>query len=209
MSAAASLSRSFLALARALDGRPQSGGQATAATIDALRRRDERAWTVLFEREAPALLRYAYARLGRWEDAEDAVSRVFQEAWQHIDGLEDRGLPPRAWLFGIARHVVRTARRRLLRRPPVISLEAVAAATPGPDPQQLELVHALRRLPAKDAEVVTLRFLHGLSLAETALAMGTTVDAVKARQARALRRLRAALEASPTARGSRAPDRGR
>ena len=54
----------------------------------------------------------------------------------------------------------------------------------------VDLAAALRRLPSSQAEVVTLRFVHGLSLEETAEALGATVDAVKARQARALTRLR-------------------
>ncbi len=205
MISALSFRGSLLALARAFEPRPHASPPPAGPTIDALRRRDEGAWTALFEREARPLLRYAYSRLGRWPDAEDAVSRVFQEAWQHIDSLEDRGLPPRAWLFGIARHVVGTMRRGLARRPPIVSLDAVTASTPGPDGLQIELARALQRLPAKDAEVLTLRFLHGLSLAETALAMDTTVDAVKARQARALRRLRSELEGNLTAPESRAP----
>jgi RNA polymerase sigma-70 factor (ECF subfamily) len=57
----------------------------------------------------------------------------------------------------------------------------------------LDLARALQGLKPAFAEVVTLRFLHGLSLQETALALQTTVDAVKSRQARALDELRKTL----------------
>lgn len=89
-----------------------------------LRQRDERAWQDLFEREWTDIYRYAHARTASTADAEDLTARVFEEAWKHIDSVEDRGLPARAWLFGIARHVVASHRRKLLRRPPIVALEA-------------------------------------------------------------------------------------
>jgi RNA polymerase sigma-70 factor (ECF subfamily) len=160
-----------------------------------LRQRDERAWQDLFEREWTDIYRYAHARTASTADAEDLTARVFEEAWKHIDSVEDRGLPARAWLFGIARHVVASHRRKLLRRPPIVALEAFDGVDGGTadGTATLDLARALQGLKPAFAEVVTLRFLHGLSLQETALALQTTVDAVKSRQARALDELRKTL----------------
>lgn len=58
------------------------------------------------------------------------------------------------------------------------------------DPERLDLARAIGNLERAHAEVITLRFLHGLSLAEAAAALSTTVDAIKGRQARALAALR-------------------
>jgi RNA polymerase sigma factor (sigma-70 family) len=59
----------------------------------------------------------------------------------------------------------------------------------------LDLVTALQSIEALQAEVVALRYIHGLSLEETAGVLKTTVDAVKGRQKRALIALRERLEA--------------
>jgi RNA polymerase sigma-70 factor (ECF subfamily) len=187
-------------LALALASEAEAGDEAPLPRADGgfiarLRRREPGAWRQLFDAEMPAIYRYAYSRVPRAEDAEDLASLVFEQAWRSAEHLEDRGLPPRAWLFGIARHVVTEHRRRLFRAPPVVALEAFDAPDVGLEghAEQLALAKAVASLPRADAEVVTLRFLHGLSLAETAEALGITVDAVKARQGRALRKLRELL----------------
>ncbi|WP_322817872.1 sigma-70 family RNA polymerase sigma factor [Tepidiforma sp.] len=188
------------ALALALgtaEGAPEDAppGRPAEGWIARLRRREAGAWRRLFDEEMPAIYRYVLSRVPRAEDAEDLAALVFEQAWRSVEHLEDRGLPPRAWLFGIARHVVTEHRRRLFRAPPVVALEAFDAPDVGLEghAEQLALAKAVASLPRADGEVVTLRFLHGLSLAETAAAMGVTVDAVKARQGRALRKLRELL----------------
>lgn len=160
-----------------------------------LRRRDAGAWRSLFEREMPAIYQYAASRLGSPTESEDATSEVFEEAWEHADSFADQGLPARAWLFGIARNVVNTHRRKWLQRPPALALDAFDGGEPDPalDPAIIDLAHAVAALGQGYAEVITLRFLHGLSLQETAEVLQTTVDAVKGRQARALSEMRKSL----------------
>ena len=57
----------------------------------------------------------------------------------------------------------------------------------------MDLARAIARLDPAHSEVITLRFVHGLSLQETASALDVTVDAIKGRQARALAALREIL----------------
>lgn len=176
---------------------PVAAGPAPATSeIGPLRDRDPGAWQSLFAAEMPAIYRYALSRLGRMEEAEDATSQVFEEAWEHAGSLEYQGLPPRAWLFGIARNVVNSHRRRWLRRPPPVALESFDGAAPerGLEPELLDLAQALKRLKRGQAEVISLRFIHGLSLEEVAVALETSVDAIKGRQARALSALRTLLD---------------
>lgn len=164
-------------------------------TNRALRRRDPDAWRAVFEAEHAAIYRYASARLGAGAEAEDATGQVFAEAWEHAAAFDDHGLPVRAWLFGIARNVVNSHRRMLLRRPPALTLEAYdrAGDDPGLDPERIDLLKAVKSLESSRAEVITLRFVHGLSLYETGEVLGMSVDAVKGRQARALAELRKRL----------------
>ncbi|MGE5596123.1 MAG: RNA polymerase sigma factor [Hyphomicrobiales bacterium] len=167
--------------------------------IRRLRERDPAAWRELFEREMPAIYRYALSRIGDATEAEDITSAVFAEAWESAGKLEDHGLPARAWLFGVARHVVGTRRRQLFRRPPMLTLEGFDGPDGGGsqfDAEHLDLLAAIGRLKRRQAEVITLRFVHGLSLQETAAAMAASVDSVKGLQARALSELRAMLGAA-------------
>jgi RNA polymerase sigma-70 factor (ECF subfamily) len=59
------------------------------------------------------------------------------------------------------------------------------------------LAHALDQLNPTQRDVVLLRYLEQLSLADTAAVLNITPDAVKMRQLRAVRRLREILEQSP------------
>lgn len=172
-----------------------TGGGPSSPVIGRLRARDQQEWERLFEVEMPAVYRYALARLGNAEEAEDAASAVFAEAYESADHLEDRGLPPRAWLFGIARHVVGTRRRQLVRKPPELDLQAFDGVDEAPrlGAEMLDLGRAVGNLSRRHAEVVMLRFVHGLSLQETAGVLHISVDSVKGRQARALSELREAL----------------
>lgn len=164
--------------------------------IEMLRRKDKEAWGSFFASEMPAIYRYALSRLGGSNEAEDVASHVFEAAWENAHTLQDRGLPPRAWLFGIARHVVASHQRSWLRRPPILALDSFDRAEPDPglDPELMDLAHSIAKLERSYAEVISLRFINCLSLQETASVLGVTVDAVKARQARALVRLRNILK---------------
>lgn len=182
----------------AMASRPSTGRQvASGETLaEALRHRDPTAWSQIFEQEAPKLYRYIISRVGSPEDAEDLVARTFEEGWRHAHSFEDRGLPPRAWLFGIARHLTASHRRRLFRQPPELRIDVVEQSAEEADPELLDLARAIASLPRADAEVVMLRFVHGLTAQEVALVLNSTVEAVKSRQARALRRLRQLLRDS-------------
>jgi RNA polymerase sigma-70 factor (ECF subfamily) len=56
---------------------------------------------------------------------------------------------------------------------------------------------ALLRLPERDREVLVLRHLEQLSVAESAAVLGVSPGAVKVRHVRALERLRALLDETP------------
>ena len=183
----------FAAALRSAGDAPQPALATPSA--DALRDQDPWAWRTLFEREMPAIFRYARLRLGDESRAEDATAEVFEHAFRSIESYEERGLPVRAWLFGIARNVVASHRRWFVRQPPQVALEAfdAAHADRGLSAERLDLARAIARLEAAHAEVITLRFVHDLSLEDTAGALGISIDAVKGRQARALVALKAQL----------------
>jgi RNA polymerase sigma-70 factor (ECF subfamily) len=174
-------------------------GTGPSAQIAALREHDAAAWNALFETEMAAIYRYTLSRTGVAQEAEDLTSQVFVEAWEHAHTLRDQGSLPRAWLFGIARNLVNSRRRKLFRQPPALALEAFDYFDDDSqlDPGLMDLAAAIATLRSAHAEVIVLRFIHGLSLEEAAAVLKTTVDGVKGRQSRALAELRKRLAAVP------------
>lgn len=166
------------------------------AEISAIRGREPESWRRLYSETRDDLYRYALARLGRAEDAEDAVGDIFEEALASAHRLEDRGLPARAWLYGIARNVVGRHRRSRFRRPPHVAIELFDGGQHDGQlaPEIIDLLREVEALPGRYSEVVTLRFLHGLTLAETAHVLGATIATVKSLQFRAVQQLRERLD---------------
>ncbi|MGE3074632.1 MAG: RNA polymerase sigma factor [Dehalococcoidia bacterium] len=192
-----SLRQAFRALLAAFGGFQEDVPEpfTSRAEIVALKGRDPDAWRELFEREHGAIYRYAASRLGDGHEAEDTTSQVFAHAWESAHLFEDRGLPVRAWLFGIARNVVNGHRRAWQRKAPALRLEDfdVPRHDPGLNDERIDLARAIAGLEAGWAEVITLRFIHGLSVQETGDVLGISIDAVKGKQARALAELRKKL----------------
>ncbi len=138
------------------------------------------------------LYRYAFARLGRKEEAEDIVQEVFLAMWQKLPSFEVRhpdAFP--AWVFRVA-HNVTTDRVRRAARTPEAAIKAVPTE-PARDEEVLdrrEVLSCLQRVPDRQREVLALRFLLDLSQRETARVMGIGESAVESLQVRGLRKLR-------------------
>lgn len=154
--------------------------------------------------------RAAWLVTGSAEEAADATQEGFVKAWRALDRFrEDAEFRP--WLLRI---VVNTARnrRRSAWRFEAMRLRATAAATnltaPSAEASAVEhaehdaLIASLRRLPARDREVIACRYLLDLSEAETAQVLGCARGTVKSRLSRALDRLRAETDAVQSAGGT-------
>ena len=125
-------------------------------------------------------------------EAEDLVQTTFEIALRRLDDLRD----PRAlgaWLLTIqTREAFRVVRR--LRR--LVSLDARVAEIPsqGVDlAQRTDMRRALGRLPPRTRAAIALHHLAGLSVADTARALGVTENTVKSQLKTGLGRLREEL----------------
>jgi RNA polymerase sigma-70 factor (ECF subfamily) len=162
---------------------------------------DMAALGTLYDQHHGLIYRYLRARLGDQHTAEDLTGEVFQRMLAGLPSYRAQGLPFRAWLFRIAHNLLVDHYRRAGRGLQVEWQDSARTVDVGADPAHqvehtLTLEHAYRALAALDdhqREVVTLRFLSGLSLRETALALGKSEDAIKALQRRGLAALRLAL----------------
>src|SRR3954453_21372769 len=104
-------------------------------------RHDPPAFSPLYARYAASIYGYCYHRLGSQQAAEDATSIIFTKALTSLSGY--RGPSCRAWLFGIAHHVVADTQRA---RGPDASLDAAATTIDAsPSPEDLAVASDDRR----------------------------------------------------------------
>lgn len=165
--------------------------------VDAARAGDPEAFGAVFDHCYPAIYRYAYARLGRVADAEDAAAEAFASAFAALPRFRWQGAPFEAWLFRIAASKITDSVRRAARESHGIPAFREDAGELD-DPAQLiagverrhRLLDAIERLPRDQRAVVLLRFFADRSLADVAQVMGRSVGAIKQLQLRALVRLR-------------------
>jgi|SRR6516225_3815605 RNA polymerase sigma-70 factor (ECF subfamily) len=138
------------------------------------------------------------------QDVGDIVADVFAVAWRRMAEVPE---PPedKLWLYGVARRVLSQNERASLRRLSLVtriaqfhqpSVDSSAHDHPDPAARLRELISQLKEL---DQEIVRLRAWDGLSHAEIAELLGCSINKVTIRWHRAIKRLRKAMEAAPSA----------
>jgi RNA polymerase sigma-70 factor (ECF subfamily) len=135
---------------------------------------------------AARLVTQVYAMIGDLAEAQDAVQEAFARALTRPGRLR-RLDNPEAWLRTVAVNVARSRRRRhavFERLVHAGKIERTAPTVPGLSPDHVALVAALQRLPVATRETVVLHHLADLPVAEVAVILGCSVDAVKTRLVR-------------------------
>jgi RNA polymerase sigma factor (sigma-70 family) len=177
--------------------------------VDLARRGDRDAVEALLETHELLLFRTCRHLLPAGEDVEAAVQETMLRALRSVGSYSGEGSFA-GWLVAIAVNYCRDRlrRRRLV---PFTSLEVhgddekgLLAVVPSdePSPERVAMARQaiarmrreLSRLPDRQQEVFTLRFLVGLELAGIAEALAVDVGTVKTHLHRAVRRVRAAVE---------------
>ncbi|MFE9172520.1 ECF subfamily RNA polymerase sigma factor, BldN family [Streptomyces kebangsaanensis] len=151
----------------------------------------------LYDQYSDTVYRYIYYRVGGRATAEDLTSETFLRALRRIGTFTWQGRDFGAWLVTIARNLVADHFKSSRFRLEVTTGEMLDAneVERSPEDSVLEslsnaaLLDAVRRLNPQQQECVTLRFLQGLSVAETARVMGKNEGAIKTLQYRAVRTL--------------------
>lgn len=145
------------------------------------------------ERHGRALLRFCAAQVGP-EHAEDCFQETMLAALRAYRDLRDGGAV-RAWLFAIAARKALDVRRERARAPDAAGeaeLEALPAAQE-PEPPDEALWARVRRLPAKQQQALSLRYLGDLTHREIAGVMRTSEEAARRSVFEGLTRLRREL----------------
>jgi RNA polymerase sigma-70 factor (ECF subfamily) len=172
-------------------------GEEFASILAAAQAGEEWAVAVLYRDLNPLLLRYLRARHA--SEADDLAAEVWLAAARQLPGFVGDEAGFRGWLFTIARRQLiatwRREGRRRTRTAPAETFDAVAApddteaAALGGSIAQEAVDKLLAGLPPDQAEVVLLRVVAGLGVAQVAEIMGKRPGTVRVLQHRALRRL--------------------
>jgi RNA polymerase sigma-70 factor, ECF subfamily len=167
------------------------------ALVELARGGDSEAFGQLYDHYQGSVYRFVYYRTRSQTLAEDLTSETFLRALRNMSGFRWQGKDFGAWLMTIARNLCtdhfKAGRTRL-----ELTTEDMGAhddATEGPENAVLAgltnevLLGGLKQLSDEQRDCLIMRFLQGLSIAETAGVLGRSEGAVKQLQLRGVRNL--------------------
>jgi RNA polymerase sigma-70 factor, ECF subfamily len=164
-------------------------------------RTDRQAFAELYRRHVAAVHAFTFRRSGSREVAEEATSATFEKALRSIGSFEWRPTGVLPWLYRIASNEVANIYRRNAATQGWRAQLGLRELTPGmvetdgdePTMMSSAVHRALDELPARYRDVVTLRYLSGLSADDAAIALGCSKPALAVTLHRALTALRKRL----------------
>ena len=167
------------------------------ALVELARTGDKEAFGLLYDHYHASVYRFLYYRTRSATLAEDLSSETFFRALRSMNSFRWQGKDFGAWLMTIARNLAtdhfKAGRTRL-----ELTTDDMAAhddTTEGPEGEVLAglsnevLLRALKELPDEQRDCLVMRFLQGLSIAETAAILQRSEGAVKQLQLRGVRNL--------------------
>lgn len=165
--------------------------------VELARGGDSEAFGLLYDHYHTSVYRFIYYRVGSVALAEDLMSETFFRALRSMSSFKWQGKDFGAWLMTIARNLTadhyKAGRTRL--EYATDDMGAHDSVTEGPETAVLAsltnaaLLRALGELPTEQQECLVMRFLQGLSIAQTAKILGRSDGAVKQLQLRGVRNL--------------------
>jgi RNA polymerase sigma-70 factor (ECF subfamily) len=167
------------------------------ALVDLARTGDVDAFGMLYDHYQGSVYRFLFYRTRSSTLAEDLTSETFLRALRNMQNFRWQGKDFGAWLMTIARNLAtdhfKAGRTRL-----ELATEDMGVhddATDGPEQAVLDsltnevLLRSLTELPSEQKDCLIMRFLQGMSIAETAEVLGRSEGAVKQLQLRGVRNL--------------------
>ncbi len=156
---------------------------------------DTIAFEPLVNRYRKSALRLAQRFTKRQTEAEDLAQEAFLHVYTHAHQYNPEAAPFKTWFFAILGNLCRNAGRRS-KSLSFTELSEDAFATDDPEGElarkerRVALAAAIARLPLNQRLALILRYDDGFSYAETAAALGLSVNAAKSLLARAKQNLR-------------------
>jgi len=157
---------------------------------------------MLYDQYSQKIYNYIYHRVGRAELAEDLTGQVFMRMLEAINTGRAWRTSFSGWLYRIAHNLVIDHYRRRQRAsyvniddvPPLKARRGDPVRSTESRLDSENLRASLNKLTEDQAQVITLRFLEELSIAEVAAIMNKTEGAIKALQYRAVLSLRRVMQ---------------
>ncbi len=167
------------------------------ALVDLAKEGDAEAFGQLYDHYVTGVFRFVYYRVGSQQLAEDLTSETFVRGLRAIQRFNWQGKDFGAWLTTIARNLVadhfKSSRARLEIVAETIPEGKVTVASPEQEVLALisneMLFEAVNSLPNEQRDCILMRFIQGMSIAQTAAALGRSEGAIKQLQLRAVRSL--------------------
>lgn len=167
------------------------------AIVERAQKGDAEAFGELYDQYVDVVFRYVHFRVGSRIQAEDLTSETFMRALRRLNSVSWQGRDFGAWLVTIARNLIADHYKSARYRLEITTADMLDAdrAEEGPESAVLDamssatLIEAVRKLNPVQQECIVLRFLQGMSVTETAQALGKNEGAIKALQYRAVRAL--------------------
>src|SRR3954467_5528308 len=133
----------------------------------ACRAGDVEAFAALYEKHAPAVLRYAWSRIGDRSLAEEILQDTFTTAWakKKSASIVDLSLLP--WLLAICHNHIRNQARRSARTR-TVPLDGLLSEPATVDSSLAWIEHALSELSPTDRRIVELCLIEGFSYRDVA-----------------------------------------
>lgn len=173
--------------------------QVPGSLIARARRGSPEATSALYKRYYQCIYRYFYYRTGDSQTAEDLTADVFLRMVEAIPNYRIEATPFQAWLFQIARNLAIDHFRRNSAHPVTAIHENMDDDTPDVESTldfhltSRGLAEAFAKIDDGQRDVLLMRFIEEMPIAEAARVLHKTEDAIKALQRRGLNALRQLL----------------
>ena len=135
----------------------------------------------LYNRTAARLVVHVALLTGDVGEAQDAVQEAFIRAWDHRERI-DANTGAEAWVRTTAMRIAVSRWRRLRRM--AVGARTPEVSTPGPGPDRVALIDAMRRLPEAQRTALALHYFCDLTLEQIAVDTRVPIGTVKARLSR-------------------------
>jgi RNA polymerase sigma-70 factor (ECF subfamily) len=157
---------------------------------------DRRKFVALLESHGPALLAMLRRLCRNPHDADDVYQDTAMRVWRHL-ASRPRLRNPKSWLMTIAYRAFVDHHERRRKHEPFFELADPRAEEPAQHAEQSEwaqrLDAALETLAPALRQIMVLHYSGGLTLRQTAAAMGLSIGTVKSRLNAGLQTLRSTL----------------
>ncbi|MCD7033324.1 RNA polymerase sigma factor SigX [Metabacillus sp. GX 13764] len=159
----------------------------------------------IYEKYHQDIFQFLFYMVKNREQAEDLVQEVYIRVLKSYDRFEGRS-SEKTWLFSIARHVAidwfrkqKTVKQRILDK---FDWDNQQVQDQSPLPEEIALQNeevqrmyrSLDKCSIDQQTVIILRYIQGLSIAETADSLGWTESKVKTTQHRGIKTLKKLME---------------